>query len=369
MSAKRTDRTRRLRFFIEAPWCQSTVPLRGRYLLVVMLVWCLPTLFVQSSELVVRVPVDDRSEAATDAAASDALKKILLITSGDPAITDNPVVTAAIRSARDKLSSYRFDLVNNQNFLVAQFDTVILENLIRESNSTYWAKSLPPILLWLVVDERDGARFGNSPAEEMLWQQMREQFEVLGVNLRRPLHDIKDSDLVTPETLWRREFGSVIEASERYGMEHLLVGRLVRLSGERFIAEWIYLHSEVQRSSNQQAASLADLIKPAVAMAMQEMRTLYAIRLAPLSKTHTLLVSVRNVVGIRDYLAVSDRISSIQTLEHSRPVAVDGSNLTFELHGISSTGALRRLIGNAEDLEWIGVFSEDLGKVILEWQG
>ena len=304
-------------------------------------------------ELIIRIEVADRSEATIDTAAREALVRALLQRSGDRDLLEHPVVQAALASARAQLSLFQFERVQGSTRFVAHIDQTALEQLIREANGTLWAELRPPILLWLVVDEKDGRRFGNQTEEEALWESMTEEFDALGLNLRRPLYDLTDSLSVSPEALWQRDFDAIIEASGRYGMTHLLVGRLIRLSEGRYIAEWIYSDGTEERFSTVQADSVASVIDPGVRLATAEMQLRFAVELTGAATQRSLIISVRNVISLEDYKAVTRAMASIQTLERVRPLSVDGDMLVLEVFGISEPETLMRLMASLQDLQWL----------------
>ena len=291
-------------------------------LLVYMMSGLSQRVLAQSDEVVIRIEVEDRSEDTIDRAAREALQTALLKRSGDRALLQHPAVEAALASARTQLSLYQFERVGGMTRFVAQIDQAVIEDLIKAANGTFWAEARPPILLWLVIDDLTGRRFGNTAAELTLWERLSETFDDLGVKLRRPLYDLTDAVLVTPDGLWRRDFGPIVEASERYGMTHLLLGRLVRLSNGRYIGEWVYRDVSVERAVSIQTDSLETLIDPVVTLAMAEMRRQYAVALTTDTETRALRIRVNNVVSRDDYRAVTAAIRGIQTLDHVRPVAV-----------------------------------------------
>lgn len=224
------------------------------------------------------------------------------------------------------------------------------------------------MLLWLVVDDVDGRRFGNGATEQPLWLALSDMFDSLGINLRRPLYDLSDTLLLSPQTLWDGELGPILEASERYGMTQLLIGKLIRLSNGRTIAEWMYRDTTVEQSISVQADSREALIGPAVALAMNELRRQYAVALTQTSVGQVMTVSIRNVVSRDDYRAVIEAIKSLPTLERVRPVAVEGDTLTLELMGAGDAQTLSRLMAPLVQLTWI---QDDLGRdegLVLRWQ-
>ena len=322
----------------------------------------------QSGEVVIRLEVEDRSDGTIDRASREALQTALLKRSGDRALLQHPAVEAALASARTQLSLYQFERVGGMTRFVAQIDQAVVENLIKTANGTFWAEARPPILLWLVIDDPAGRRFGNTAAEQPLWERLSETFDALGVKLRRPLYDLSDAVLVFPDGLWRRDFGPIVEASERYGMTHLLLGRLIRLSDGRYIGEWVYRDFSVERAVSIQAGSLETVIDPGVALAMAEMRRQYAVALTTDAATQTLRICVHNVVTWDDYRAVTAAISGIQTLDHVRPVAVQGDTLTLELQGVSDAETLVRLMASRADLIWVSSDPDSDEGLVIAWQ-
>jgi len=326
-----------------------------------------PALSASDEELIIRIEVPDRSEATIDAAAREALETALLQRSGDRRLLEHPAAEAALASARAQLSLFQFERVQGVTRFVAHIDQTALEQLIRASEGTLWTEQRPPVLLWLVIDEPEGRRFGNRAEEDVLWEAMTSEFEVLGLNLRRPLYDLPDSLLVSPEALWQRDVGAIVEASARYGMTHLLLGRLIRLSEGRYIAEWIYSDGAEEHFSTVQADSIPSLIDPGVQLATGQMRLRYAVELTGAATERSLTIAVSNVVGLEDYRAVTKAIRDLQTLDRVRTVAVDGDTLVLEVYGVSEPETLMRLTSSLTQLEWLTADPE-LG-LELVWRG
>jgi hypothetical protein len=221
----------------------------------------------------------------------------------------------------------------------------------------------------LVIDEANGRRFGNTETEQPLWVDFEAAFSALGLNLRRPLYDLTDATLLAPDTLWRRDYGPVVEASARYGMTHLLVGRLISLSGDRTIAEWTYLHESAEQSVSIQADTRAALIEPGLAMTMAEMRRLFAVKLKTEAASQPLVISIENVVNLSDYQAVMQLVAGIQTLEQVRPIAVNGDTVRLSLFGVDDADSLIRLMASQTDLQWVNTDPDADGGLLLSWDG
>ncbi len=323
----------------------------------------------QSDVLITRIDVEDRSESTIDLAATEALRRVLLEHSGDLALLSDGAIKKALASARSQLALFQFERVEGRIRFVAHIARQVIEGLIREASGTVWVGERPPVFLWLVIDDPNGRRFGNTAAEQPLWVDFEAAFSALGLNLRRPLYDLADATLVSPDTLWRRDYGPVVEASVRYGMTHLLVGRLISLSGDRYIAEWTYLHEAAEQSVSIQADTRAALIEPGLAMTMAEMRQLFAVELKTQAASQPLLISVENVVNLADYQAVTQLVAGIPTLEQVRPVAVEADILRLALFGVDDADSLIRLMASQTDLQWVNADPDADGGLRLLWPG
>jgi hypothetical protein len=101
---------------------------------------------------------------------------------------------------------------------------------------------------------------------------------------------------------------------------------------------------------------------------MAEMRRQYAVALTTEAATQMLRIRVRNVVTRNDYRAVTAAVSGIQTLDHVRPVAVQGNTLTLELQGVGDAETLTRLMASRTDLIWVSRDPDSNEGLVLAWQ-
>jgi hypothetical protein len=130
----------------------------------------------------------------------------------------------------------------------------------------------------------------------------------------------------------------------------------------------VYRDVSVERAVSIQADSLETVIDPGVTLAMAEMRRQYAVALTTEAATQMLRIRVRNVVTRNDYRAVTAAVSGIQTLDHVRPVAVQGNTLTLELQGVGDAETLTRLMASRTDLIWVSRDPDSNEGLVLAWQ-
>ena len=199
--------------------------------------------------------------------------------SGNEGISTNPTVAAALRVARDRVAIYSFEQDEGQIYFQATFDDVLVKSILREADATFWSEDRPPVLLWLVVDEPYSRRFATVSQDGDLLLELSEAFTARGIDLRLPLLDLEDAAKLSPEMVWQRVAGRIRAASQRYGTEHILVGRYVQLTTGSQIADWFYLDSEGQRQVQIQGTNPTPVVRAGVDLAVDAMADRYAVTL------------------------------------------------------------------------------------------
>ena len=81
-------------------------------------------------------------------------------------------------------------------------------------------------------------RFLTADGAPELLAEVRNAFYQRGLPVQLPLHDLADATALSVDQLWRLDGGALINASSRYEVEHILAGRLTRLSSGEWLGDW-----------------------------------------------------------------------------------------------------------------------------------
>lgn len=316
----------------------------GRFLIVALL---LPLAFPLSAEEAfysARVPIADRSDSELTAGIREALSRVLIRVSGNDEIGEKTGVAAAIMGARDRVARYSYEQEDAQVYLQATFDDVLIKGILRDSDATYWAEDRPPVLLWLVVDEPYSRRFATVSQDGTLLMALSDAFADRGITLRLPLLDLEDAASLSPEMVWQSVTRRIQAASERYGTQHILVGRYVELTTGALLADWLYLDGESQRREQVQGDVIDPIVFTGVDLAVDAMADRYAVVLESSPLTGYLSVTVTGVESYADYSAVMDILRGLPLLESVSIDEVRGDALAVKVTGVSTTDALVRVL-------------------------
>lgn len=216
----------------------SSVVAKYRFcaLLLVLLIVPLPVIAGISDEQLytVRQPVDDQSESNRQQAARQALLEVLSRVTGLGTIPRNQPINSALARPDRFYSEYVFvrsDQANSQDGTAAlalevRFQEQAILELVRTARLPIWWSGRPLSMAWMVV-EQDGQRSLLRDGGQLeLGQAMHRQARKRGLPVALPLLDLQDSLQVSSGIVWGNFLPTLIRATDRYGINQLIVGRM-----------------------------------------------------------------------------------------------------------------------------------------------
>ena len=196
-----------------------------------------------------RVPAAEEGRRSQPETFEIALEKVLVKVTGHRGIMVDPVVMKQFRTAGNYVQQHR---TNPDGSTWVLFDPVALRRSLDSVGQPVWGEERPVTLAWLVLDYGSGTR--DILAAESDLERERGLFEVAeqdgagdperqaavremltdtagerGLPLVLPLVDSEELDIVSIADVWGGFTESLVLASQRYGVDAILVGR-VRVS-------------------------------------------------------------------------------------------------------------------------------------------
>ncbi|MDF3054865.1 MAG: hypothetical protein K0Q74_772 [Gammaproteobacteria bacterium] len=106
-----------------------------------------------------------------------------------------------------------------------------------------------PILVWLVERDAQGQLGILHDASHLAVASMQTASQKQGVALLWPVMDLEDISALSPERIWQLDQVAVEQASRRYEVNDILVGRLQQNIHGKWQADWVWLKDgEVQKT-------------------------------------------------------------------------------------------------------------------------
>lgn len=196
-----------------------------------------------------QVPLDQEQSDPRAEAYEIALAQVLLRVSGPVLVNDQELFEALFPRPSAYVVQYR---PGPDDTLFVSFDGDAVEEVLRSAGQTVWGSERPLTMVWLAVDWGQGQReiIGATDAERSVNQArsinrqrlLRERIlnfaESRGLPVAFPLLDSEDMAGVSFSDVWGGFDERLIEASRRYDVNSVLIGRVRADSAQR--NRWSY---------------------------------------------------------------------------------------------------------------------------------
>ncbi|HEY5647686.1 MAG TPA: DUF2066 domain-containing protein [Pseudomonadales bacterium] len=300
-----------------------------RKLLILLLV-VLPAGALRAAEVVpwlyeVAVAVASQSDGERRRASSEGLSVLLTRLTGLAEVPRTPEVSRALAGPESYYNEFHFAVDDAGALggeraleLVVQFDPDPVLDLIRRADLPIWRASRERVLVWAVVQEGAERTIIGSTSALPLVQGLIEQARVRGVPLNLPLLDLEDQLAVDPAAVWGRLSQVIDPASQRYGADIVLIGRITPDAFGGWQSDWEFW---LDGTLIPFAAEGADLTEQGRAVVNVLTDELAARRVVHNREAGRLAVSVSGIASPADYGAL---LGYLRSLEFVQGVGVSG---------------------------------------------
>ena len=170
------------------------------------------------------------------AAQSQALGDVLVKVTGKRDILTQPDVVKALAAPADYVQQYSYQDIGSVKFLKADFNVAKVNALVGQSKFALLGPVRPQVAIWLVVDEGERRILPDQSGDG--WSEaLRAQTQAMGLPVSLPLMDLDDNMAVNATDVWGRFADPVLQASQRYGAEMVVLGKLSP-EGEAWSIDW-----------------------------------------------------------------------------------------------------------------------------------
>jgi len=285
------------------------------------------------------VPVTDQAKDNRADAIRSAFSEVLIRVSGRSDITDKqqfPSIAQAIQSATRYAQQYRYiktePAPGSQQAGLAlwvRFDETALGQLLRNNQLPVWGSTRPRTLLWLVVDNRGQRELLGADTKSDVSTILTDRAKLRGVPLRLPLLDLTDRTSLHTSDVWGNFESTILQASQRYQTEAVLVGRVFQSYGNSWTGRWSLYVESGREDWTVNGATLADVLNPGIDKTAASL----AMRYAQVYQvdTGTVLVEVKAIKGLADYNRVQKYLQSISHVTAVMPVELSAQSAIFQV--------------------------------------
>ena len=279
-------------------------------------------------------PVMGQSGEARADGIKDAFARVLVKVSGDRSLLSNPEVDQLLKRASSYVQQYRYRTLETKpgseidRLLWVRFDQRAVNRLLRQSGVPVWGVTRPSVLVWLGEERGASRSLVSLERQGGLKSVLNSVAGDRGLPLVQPLMDLQDRNALPVSDLWGGFESDIRRASERYGPDVILVGRMSGQGGE-WRGEWsLYLPDKVNRWQTRAGSKLA-----LAAEGLQQTADALALRFAPQQVTEgssTLRLRVHGLATLSDYALVRDYLQSLAMIEQLDLLSAEAEMVSFQ---------------------------------------
>lgn len=297
-----------------------------------------PTLFTAE------VPYDKRAKNPRQEAYETALIEVLTRVSTSVLSGDAEAVRLLFPNPAAYVTQFR---PGKDDTLWVSFDGQAIEKILRDDGQVVWGRDRPLTLVWLGVDWGSGRReiiAADDPDDsqssarsidrnQLLRERVLDIAAKRGLPLAFPLLDTTDRQRVSFSDIWGGFNSRIADASKRYDVNSVLIGRISPSSSQR--NRWTYLFAGEERewSGAPEAivGQIADLIAAEYSFGGN----------APLQ---SVALNISGIESVDAYGSVQRMLDGLALIEKFKISEVAGDTVSYDVEVRGSASRLRRAL-------------------------
>lgn len=285
------------------------------------------------------VPVSSQATAERNRAAGIGLKEVLVRLAGREDVASAPGVLQTLSEAQQYLEQFDYAQGKDEagqpvQILNMTFTPSLVQKTLQDAGLPFWPLNRPQVLLWLVVDDPEEGRTLINQADHEAVLAISEAARVRGLPLVRPLLDLEDQFALHAGQVWDLNEDAILNASERYRVETVLVGRLAQTSGGTWLSTWEFFHQGETRLYDGRAQGMPELAAQGVYPLADYLAQRYAVNASVDSSTR-MYALMEDVRDFADYRGMATYLQQLAMMNQVSVVSINGNQVlvSFQLNG------------------------------------
>jgi hypothetical protein len=212
-----------------------------------------------------------------------------------------------------------------------RFDKKAVNRTLRQNKLPVWGSTRPETLIWLAIEQDGGRYLLGSDTLEDIREVLERQAKRRGVPVLLPLLDLQDQRVLNFADVWGNFREAILQASKRYQVEAILVGRMSLSRSDTWLGRWTMYEQGRTLSWHYQGSLAEDVLDAGVAGTLKTLAASYT-QVHDGSTPATFEISVINVRNLRDYARVAKYLVSLQQIKGVHPKEVNATSVIFTLN-------------------------------------
>jgi hypothetical protein len=281
------------------------------------------------------VPVTSQQPDERYSAMRQALADVLVRVTGQRELLHSDRARLLLDDAKRHVQQYRYFTVPDSTpprlMLRVRFDGEGVRRALREHGIAYWGGAeRPDTLVWLAVEERGRRYIVSAQDETVAREQLLQAAKQRGIPLLFPLMDLQDQTQVRFSDVWGGFFDRVLEASDRYNPQAVLIGRLNRSASGSWAARWNLRIAGNTTTWSDTDRQLAGVVQSGIDNVADSLASRLAVTDSG-TVGNLVSITVEDINTLAAYARVTDYLASLTVVRQLQVEQVAGSSVVYVL--------------------------------------
>lgn len=229
-----------------------------------------------------------------------------------------------------------------------QFNEGKIKNLLRENSLPVWGKQRPSVLIWLAVRDGRTRYILRDQDASAIKDTVKKVSARRGLPLVWPTFDDQDQMSVSFTDVWGSFWKPIQQASERYSVDAIVVGRMDWLDGN-WQVDWSMMLDNSSSNWHLKALDLELLMASGIDVATDQIARRFAV-LEDVGNTDELTVQINGVRTVDTYAKISRYLQSLAPVKNVFITNIKDDMVRFHVGVTGDQNDLMRVIALGKTL-------------------
>ncbi|MDT8371197.1 MAG: DUF2066 domain-containing protein [Gammaproteobacteria bacterium] len=269
--------------------------------------------------------VSDQSEQQRQLVAPEILRQTILKVVGDRSALDLADLSPILTQTDSLIQQYQYRRVNkisddltkpDQLELLLTFDQSGLNRLLADNRLPVWGKNRPDVLVWMAIkDQQHEAILADDQDNLDVKQALDGAVEMRGLPILLPVMDLSDQRLVSFSELWAGQSDVIIEASQRYAAQVILMASMTISADKQVRISW-QLHINGETENWQSRGDVNYAIRSGIDELTDRLARRFSQVVATSAAGQEYELYIKNIRDYADYARVTHYLNDLQYVSH-----------------------------------------------------
>ena len=260
------------------------------------------------------------------------------------------VATPEPDASQAEVSAPLISTTREQRYIDVDFSSALIDELLTTANIPIWDSNRPSVLVWMALQDETGNRsLMTADINNDIIELIQEFADRRGLPVLFPVLDFEDRRSLNEDLVWTLNEEAIRNASNRYGADSILTGRLHFTASGELVGLWQFLFQGEAEVFDGFSTDLREYLHGPLARVTSQLASYFAI--VPESATREMVqLRIDGVGSLQEYSSLLSYVSGLGLVEFVSPAQLDGERLELRLGLLGDAQQLFELIALDRDL-------------------